>query len=87
MALVRLSRGRVSTIARATLAAGLEDGSYHRILMRRGRDGAMDVLLDGAEVLRGNDRNSLGQPFDGITIINRGGELAFRSVAVMGSAQ
>ena len=87
MALVRLSRGGVSTIARATLAKGLEDSAYHRITLRRGRDGAMDVLLDGAEVMTGNDPTAPGAPFDGVTLINRGGEYAFRSVAVMGSAQ
>ncbi len=81
-----MSRGRVSTIARATLAKGLEDSAYHRITLRRGRDGAMDVLLDGAEVMTGNDPTAPGAPFDGVTLINRGGEYAFRSVAVMGSA-
>ena len=87
LTLVRLSPGGVSTIARTALAKGLEDRAYHRLTLRRGADGAMDALLDGATVMTGNDRVAVSQPFEGLTIVNRGGEFAFRNVIVMGSGQ
>jgi hypothetical protein len=87
LALVRLASGRVSTIARTALEMDLEDGAYHRITLRRGRDDAMDALVDGAQVMSGIDRATPGGSFEGVTLINRGGDYAFRRVSVMASGQ
>lgn len=87
LTLVRLANGRVSTIARTALKAGLEDGSYHHITLRRGRDGAMEALVDGVPVMSGIDRAAPGGSFEGITLINLGGDYAFRRVSVMGSGR
>ena len=87
LTLVRLSAGSISTIARFTLAKGLEDSAYHRLTLRRAPDGAMDALLDGAVVMSGVHVDTLNTPFEGLTLINRGGDFAFRNVTVMGSGQ
>lgn len=85
LTLLRLSTAGISTLARVPLAKGLEDGAYHRITLRRGRDGAMEGLIDDVAVLSGADPVLQATPFDGLTLINRGGEFAFRRVTVMGS--
>lgn len=87
LTLVRLTPNLVSTIARFTLAKGLEDSAYHRLTLRRGPGGAMDALLDGEVVMNGVHVDTVNEPFEGITLINRGGDFAFRNVTVMGSAQ
>lgn len=87
LSLVRMLKGGVSTIARTALTQDLDDGAYHRITLRRGRDGVMDALLDGEVVISGVNRGIGGKAFAGLTLINRGGDFAFRSVTLMGSAQ
>ena len=52
----------------------LDDGARHTVQWRRAADGAMVVLVDGAEVMRATDRAILN-PFDGVSILNRGGRL------------
>lgn len=87
LTLLRLLPGRSSTIARTSLDKGLEDGSYHSITLRRGHGGVMDALVDGVAVLSGVDNGVADAPFEGFTLINRGGEFAFRRIAVMGSSR
>ena len=87
LALLRLLKGGVSTIARTALAQDLEDGAYHRITLRRGRGGVMDALVDGEIVISGVTSITGGKPFAGLTLINRGGDFAFRGVTVMGTNQ
>lgn len=82
----RLSPAGISTIASVPLAKGFEDGAYHRITLRRGQGGIMEGLIDDVAVLSGTDPALQAAPFDGFTLINRGGEFAFRRVTVMGSA-
>ncbi len=87
LTLARLSPGGLTTIARTTLSGGLEDRAYHRLTLRRGRDGALDALLDGDTVMTGVHVDTVNRPFEGITLINRGGDFAFRNVTVMGSGR
>ena len=47
----------------------------------------MDALLDSEVIISGNHVDSVSAPFEGITLVNRGGDFAFRNVTVMGSAQ
>ena len=44
----------------------------------------MEVLLDGAPVMNAVDRGARGA-FDGFTLINRGGDFAFRGVTILGA--
>jgi hypothetical protein len=86
LVLVRVTNSGSSIIARANLEAGLEDGQYHRLLLRRGHDGAMDVALDGILVMDGVNTGRK-RSFTGFVLINRGGDLAVRGVTILGSAQ
>ena len=47
----------------------------------------MDALVDGVAVLSGVDTGVADAPFEGFTLINRGGEFAFRRIAVKGSSR
>ena len=86
LAMVRYSRSGSSVIAQANLETGLEDGKFHRLLIRRGHDGAMEVALDGTLVMNAVD-HSFKKGFKGFVLINKGGEFAVRSVAILGSPQ
>ena len=84
LALLRVSPSGSSIIARAALSKGLEDGNYHRLLWCRAAHGAMDVLLDGVTVMNATDRGNT-QPFDGFTLINKGGDYSFKDVVISGA--
>ena len=84
LALLRVTPTGSSTVAQKALDAGLEDGHYHKLALRRGHGGAMEVLLDGAPVMKAVDRGARGA-FDGFTLINRGGDFAFRGVTILGA--
>jgi hypothetical protein len=81
--LVRItSRG---AIAIATYKGGLnlEDGRRHVLEWTRDRNGAMNVVLDGQDMMHVTDR-SISKPFDGFLMINSGGTYWIRSVTVDG---
>ncbi|MFP6741602.1 MAG: hypothetical protein VCD33_08260 [Alphaproteobacteria bacterium] len=44
----------------------------------------MDVQLDGVTVLEASDRGNT-QPFDGFTLINKGGDYSFKDVVILGA--
>jgi hypothetical protein len=46
----------------------------------------MVVLLDSREVIRTVDR-AYDDPFDGFTVINKGGEFDLRQVSIFGTPQ
>jgi hypothetical protein len=46
----------------------------------------MSVLIDGEEVMRASDRAFRG-PFDGLRLVNRGGEYVFRKIELFGTRQ
>ncbi len=62
----------------------LEDNRTHLLEWRRNTDGEMVVLVDGKEILRTVDR-ALQDPFDGFTVINRGGDYTFSRIALFGT--
>ncbi|MFQ5959499.1 MAG: peptidoglycan-binding protein, partial [Alphaproteobacteria bacterium] len=82
--LLRTFAGGSAVIDRQGLASGLEDGNVHVLEWRRGVDGEMAVLLDGRETLRTVDRR-FGGAFDGVTVVNRGGDYGFRRIAIFGT--
>lgn len=82
--LTRQSPGRSSVIELSDSVPALDDGARHTVQWRRTADGAMLVLVDGAEVMRATDRATLN-PFDGVSILNRGGDYAISRISVEGA--
>ena len=77
------SRG--STVLRSSdRPVRLEEGGKHVIQMRRNVTGEMMVRLDGRELFRVRDRTFRGT-FDGVVLIDKGGEFTVRSVEVRGA--
>ena len=84
--LLRLSSRGISTLESTDIALKFEDGKSHVIEWTRDRGGRMVVRADGAEVISVTDR-SFRDPFDGIALVNGGGDYALRSIAVSGTSQ
>ncbi len=85
LALLRLSsRGGISTIELYDQPLELEDGNSHVIEWTRDGRGHMVVRVDGTEVINVTDR-SFRDPFDGVALVNSGGDYALRSITVDGT--
>ena len=85
--LLRLSsRGGVATVELTDKPLKLEDGKAHVIEWSRDRGGRMVVKLDGAQVMEVTDRG-FRDPFDGIALVNGGGDYALRSITVDGTSR
>ena len=82
--IVRSSPGRTAVVERYDGATGLEDGRAHQVELRRDRDGAMQVLVDGKELVRTVDKG-LNDFFDGFTIVNGGGDYDFERIEIYGT--
>jgi len=59
----------------------LDDGRAHRLRWQRDRDGKQTVSMDGVFLLQARDGGG-GGGFDGIRIVNAGGDYAFGEVRV-----
>ena len=82
--LLRLSsRGGTSTIELYDQPLELEDGKDHVIEWTRNRSGHMVVRVDGNEVMNVTDR-SFRDAFDGVALVNSGGDYALRSITIDG---
>ena len=79
--LVRFGRTGIKTIGKHVDELVLEDGYSHTIALARARDGAMTVTVDEAEVIEIKS-TALSDPFDGVAIVNSGGDFAVRNIAV-----
>ena len=85
--LLRLSsRGGISTVELTDQPLRLQDGKSHVIEWSRDRGGRMVVKIDGAQVMEVTDR-SFRDPFDGIALVNGGGDYALRSITIDGTSQ
>ncbi len=62
----------------------LEDKKTHRLEWTRGTDGAMTVSIDAKQVLTATDLG-FRQDFDGLRMVNRGGDYIFKRFAVYGT--
>ena len=62
----------------------LEDQRTHVIEWTRDAFGAMTVSLDGKERMRATDRG-FRDPFDGIAMVNRGGDYVLGRIAIHGT--
>ncbi|MBT7944447.1 MAG: hypothetical protein HN719_13965 [Alphaproteobacteria bacterium] len=59
----------------------LEDKKPHRLEWTRRADGLMTVSLDGREIMAASDR-TFKQNFDGLRLVNRGGDYIVKRIAV-----
>ncbi|MGH7774187.1 MAG: hypothetical protein ACREQA_18335 [Candidatus Binatia bacterium] len=82
--LLRIAARRSAVIEIYDLPVDMEDGNSHILEWRRNGDGEMVVLLDDREIIRTVDRG-YGDSFDGFTIINKGGDYAFKQIAISGT--
>ena len=79
--LLRVSARGSNIIDRRTDLTALEDKKTHRLLWTRNADGLMVVSIDGREVLKASDQSFRG-PFDGLRMVNRGGDYILKRIAV-----
>ncbi len=79
--LLRVSSRGSNIIERRTGLTALEDKKTHRLLWTRNADGLMAVSIDGREVLKASDQ-AFGGPFDGLRMVNRGGDYILKRIAV-----
>lgn len=63
----------------------LEDGKLHKLQLSRDRHGEMTVRVDGKVLIRTVDRAFRGQ-FNGVIMVNRGGDYTIRSIRVDGES-
>ena len=80
----RSGRGGSSMLDLTDQPINLADGQVHTLLWTRDGGGMMVVSVDGRELIRVTDR-SFRDGFDGLVIVNRGGDYAFRRVRIDGS--
>ena len=84
ISLLRYSRGGSSVIADARVPLALADGAGHVVQWTRTPEGRMVVRFDGVAQLEGTDRG-FRDPFDGLSLITRGGEYRLSSLGVDGA--
>jgi hypothetical protein len=83
--LLRVStRGTTSTLEFHDQPLNLQDGQPHTLTWTRDRAGAMVVKLDGQVLMETTDR-SYRDAFDGLAMVNGGGDYAFRRVTIDGT--
>ena len=81
--LSRFGRRGAEVLGEHDDALSLEDGKSHTLVLVRESDGTMMVTVDGAELIRANS-SALDDPFDGLSLVNSGGDYAIRSIAIYG---
>ena len=83
LTLSRFGRRGAEVIGEHDDALALEDGQSHTLALVREDDGTMIATVDGAELIRVKS-SALEEPFDGLSLVNGGGDYAIRSIAVYG---
>ncbi len=81
--LLRVTRRGASVIDISAKPLQFEDQKVHRMEWTRRADGGMTVSVDDEEVFNLFDR-SFKDPFDGLIMVNRGGDIILKRVAVFG---
>ena len=79
--LSRFGRRGAVVIGEHDNALPLEDGRSHTLVLARASDGTMTATVDGSELIRVKS-NAFDDPFDGVSLVNSGGDYAIRSIAV-----
>lgn len=83
ISLLRLSNSGDRVIESSSVPIEMEDGRSHSVRWTRNRDGDMTISIDNNTLINVNDRG-FRDPFDGLTLINRGGDYGIRSVLIQG---
>ncbi len=83
LVLSRFGRRGVVAIGEYRDKLQLEDGQSHTVALVRAGDGTMTASVDGSEVIQVKS-SAFKDPFDGVSLVNGGGDYAIRSVAVYG---
>ncbi|MCG8508626.1 MAG: hypothetical protein MI741_05295 [Rhodospirillales bacterium] len=81
--LLRIGSRGIAVIDASRQAVALEDGALHELQFTRSTDGTMAVSIDQTEIIRTLDR-SFREAFDGVAIVNKGGDFTVRAVTVYG---
>jgi len=81
--LLKISSQGAVTLARSDANLAINDSKKHNIGWSRSQTGAMTVSLDGKAIFNVTD-TGFRQAFDGITMINRGGDYSLHSLIVDG---
>jgi hypothetical protein len=81
--ILRFGRSGARRLAAHSRAFKLEDGYRHRILFTRDESGGMSISVDGGTVVEASDR-SFRDPFNGVALVNEGGDFAIREITVLG---
>lgn len=81
---IRIGSRGTTVLRTADHAVSLEEGGKHVLQLRRNVTGEMLVRVDGKELFRVRDRTFRGT-FDGVVLIDKGGEFTIRSVEVRGA--
>ena len=79
--LARFGRRGAVVIGEHDDALPLEDGRSHTLVLARASDGTMTASVDGSALIRVQS-NAFDDPFDGVSLVNSGGDYAIRSIAV-----
>jgi len=74
-------RGDVKTIGYSDLAVNLQDGNSHALQWTRDKTGLMRLLIDGQKIIEVRDA-SFRDPFNGLAIVNRGGDYGIVDVVI-----
>lgn len=83
--LMRIRNARSAVVETYPNPTGISDGKEHLLEWTRDGTGTMQVAMDGKVLFQISDRGISGA-FDGIALINRGGEYRIRQVAVYGES-
>ncbi|HIC30157.1 MAG TPA: hypothetical protein EYO85_12100 [Rhodospirillales bacterium] len=79
-----MSQRGTSAIDRAQVPVNLEDKKFHQLEWTRRMDSAMRIAIDGREILAATDMGFQGD-FDGLRMVNRGGDYIFKRFTVYGT--
>lgn len=75
---------RGSNVIEKRTGTALENKKTHYLKWTRDDDGLMRVVIDGREILSIPDR-STAKPFDGLRIVNRGGDYIIKRITITGT--
>jgi hypothetical protein len=81
--LLRTRSDRSSVIDSVALENSVNGGSIHVLELRRDENGKMLVFLDKKQIMDTSDR-AITDSFNGISIVNHGGDYGIRSVVIYG---
>jgi len=82
--LLRRTNAGTRVLGKGQTGQALEDKNTHKLVWSRLTDGLMTVSVDGRETLKATDQG-FRDAFDGLALINRGGDYIVKHVAVFGT--